>query len=402
LESHGAHRRRAGQSRQAEGPRPLAFCGADELFALAENRIALLRRARPINGPAATEAWLAAYRRGQCREFGWRYSPTPDFGPLRRALAQAAERLLAGGAIGVLYAERAAELELEARLAERIGQADFHALARRRHAEGSGHEWLEARRLAPAWAALERPTPAELGPLQASDDPRSPDSLCNVLAREIGRRRLAFRVEVVPELASRAACGDGVIFVAAGQRLTAQQARRVTLHELLGHALPRLAARTQALGLLRVGSARSNDDEEGRALHIEAAHELLDLTRRRELGLRHAAAVAVAGGADAHECVAQLGQFGCDVAEAVVIYARIARGGGLCRELEYLPAWLRFAAARHTEPDLARWLARGRLSLAAARVLRAEGLHPGRAPSTFSTCHSEPTELPVASRDEGA
>jgi Domain of unknown function (DUF1704) len=339
---------------------------------------------------------LAAYRRGQRGAFAWRYPPAPDLGPLRRALAQAAERLLTAGPIGVLYAERAEELELEARLAERIGQADFHSLARGRHAEGRGREWLEARRLAVAWA-LERPPaggPAELDPLHASDDTRSPDSLCSVLAREIGRRRLALRVEVVPELASRAACADGVIFVAAGQRLTARQARRVTLHELLGHALPRLAARTHELGLLRVGSARSTDDEEGRALHIEAAHDLLDLTRRRELGLRHAAAVAVAGGADAHECVAQLGQFGCDVAEAVVIYARIARGGGLCRELEYLPACLRFATARDAEPELAPWLARGRLSLAAARVLKAEGLRPGRAPSTFSTCHSEPTELP--------
>jgi hypothetical protein len=72
----------------------------------------------------------------------------------------------------------------------------------------------------------------------------------------------------------------------------------------------------------------------------------------------------------------------------------VGRGGGLCRELEYLPAWLRFVAASETEPDVAAWLARGRLSLAAARVVEAEGIHPGRAPGTFSTCHWQPTGLP--------
>jgi Domain of unknown function (DUF1704) len=308
--------------------------------------------------------------------------------------------LLASGPIGVLYAERAVELELEAQLAERVGQTDFHALARRRHAPGQSHEWQEAERLALAWAALPPParqSSAPPEPLHASDDPRAPDSLCNVLAREIGRRRLPLRLELVPDLASRAACGDGVIFVGAGQRLTAAEARRVSVHELLGHALPRLEASTHPLGLLRVGSARSSDEEEGRALHIEAAHELLDVKRRRELGLRHSVAVAVAGGAEAHECIAHLGQFGCDTEEAVTIYARVARGGGLCRELAYLPAWVRFEAACKTQPAAAAWLAQGRLSLAAARVLIAEGLQPARTSGTFSACHLEATELPRSS-----
>jgi hypothetical protein len=351
----------------------------------------LLRRCRPTNGPAAIAAWLDVHRRGQCPPFDGRCAPPPDLTGLRLALEQAAERLAEFGPIGGLYAERARELELEARLAERIGQPGFDRLARLRHAEGRGPEWLEARRLASAWAALPA---AGLEARHASDDRDCPDSLLRVLAREIGRRRLPLRIEITAGLASRAACGDGVIFVSTGYWLSVGEARRVTAHEIVGHALPRLAARGHELGLLRVGSARSNDAEEGRAIHIEAAHGLLDDSRRRELGLRHTAALAVAGGADASECVARLRQFGCDVEEAITIYARVARGGGLCRELEYLPAWLRFVATSETEPEIAAWLARGRLSLAAARVLHAQGIHPGRAPGTFSTCHWQPTELP--------
>jgi hypothetical protein len=377
LKSDRTHGRSTGQSRQTAGRRPLAFHEADALFTLAENQIALLRRCRPENARAVLHTWLAAHRRGQRHAIEWRYRPCPDFGPLRRALAQVEESSVEAGPLGALYAARAAELALEARLAEAIGGAAFHELARRRHAEGGGRDWQEGRRLAAAWAMLPAPSPdsrAAREPLFASDDPRSPESLWSTLAREIGQRRLPLRLEVVPELASRAACGDGVIFVGTGHRLSAREARRVALHELLGHAQPRLEARTHELGLLRAGSARSCDDEEGRALHIEAAHELLDRARRRELGLRHMAALAVAGGADAQECLARLGQFGCGAEEAFAIYARVARGGGLCRELEYLPAWLRFAAASEKEPALAAWLARGRLSLAAARVLMAEGL----------------------------
>ena len=109
----------------------------------------------------------------------------------------------------------------------------------------------------------------------------------------------------------------------------------------------------------------------------------LDAERRRELGLRHLTALAVARGADAHECARELALHGCEPARAVALYARSARGasagdarGGLCRELEYLPAWLRVSGAFSVDPALEAWLAHGRWSLEAAREL---GAHP----STF-------------------
>jgi uncharacterized protein DUF1704 len=391
----GTHRRKSGQSKQTARPRPLGIVEADLLFPLAERRIALLARCRPTNLPVAIASFLAAYRKGERPLLAVRHGAPPELDGLRRELDRAARQLDGLGPIAALYSARAVELELEARLAERVGHADFAGLARQRHRVGTSPEWEQARERARQWATL--PAAEQPGPRYASDDRRAAESLLNVLERELGRRRLAVRVEVVRELSSRAACGDGVIFLRAGELLSVKEARRIAAHELLGHALPRVLARRHELGLLHVGSARSSDDEEGRALHIEALDDLLDDTRRRELGLRHAAALAVAGGASASECVEQLGQLGCDVEQALAIYARVARGGGLCRELEYLPAWFRFTAASEQEPELAAWLALGRLSLDAARVLRAQGFHPGRTDFTFSTCQWQPAELPRCS-----
>jgi hypothetical protein len=220
VDSDGTHRKKAAQSKSIPGecirhvgplvppaPRP-PFRQADALISLAENQIDLLRRCQPRNEAAAAAAWLAARRRGERRELALRHAPPPALGSLRAALERAAEQLAGAGAIGRLYAERASELELEARLAEHIGQPGFARLARLRHAEGAGPEWQVARRRARGFCEL--PAGAAHEPLHAAHDRRCPDSLANVLAREIGRRRLPLRLELVPALASVAACGDGV------------------------------------------------------------------------------------------------------------------------------------------------------------------------------------------------
>ncbi|HWO13379.1 MAG TPA: tyrosine/phenylalanine carboxypeptidase domain-containing protein, partial [Polyangiaceae bacterium] len=310
MDGGGAHRWRKGESNQRAPAGPLTFAAADELFGRAERRIALLARVRPDNLRAASAVWAAALRRGARAAPTWRYAPAPDLADLRRALAIAARVLPAVGALGRLYALRAEELELEARLAENVGSPAFAELARLRHPERRGQEHDRAGELATAWATL---VASEPGPRHRSDDRRHPESLVSLLSREIARLRLPLRLELRPDMQSRAACGDGVVFVCTGVSLRASEARRIAAHELLGHALPRLAARSHPLGLLRVGCARSSDDEEGRALHIEERSGLLDEGRRRELAWRHLAALWVAGGADAHDCVDRLRQFGCEL-----------------------------------------------------------------------------------------
>jgi hypothetical protein len=374
VDSYGTHRRGDGQSSGAEVGEPLGFRSLDALFLLAENQIALLRRCQPANGPAELARWSAAFARGQAAGFAWKYAPAPNLGRLKAGLERVERACQRGPVLDGLYAERARELRLDAELAERIGTAEFHALARRRQAALPAPRWAAARALARHWAEAFCPPPATS--TYASDDRSCAHSLLTLLTREIGQRRLPVRVEVVSSLASRAASGDGIVFIQADVWLSRAQAERIALHEVLGHALPRVRARWQSCGLFRVGSAGAGDDEEGRALAIEERLQLLDAERRRELGLRHLAALAVAEGADASECVRLLLGLGCALSAAASVYARVARGGGLCRELVYLPAWLNFKALIGLEPDLERWLEHGRISLVAARTLREAGIMP--------------------------
>lgn len=353
---------------------PLGFVELDRLFSRAEAQIDLLRRCEPENGPAALERWLQAFRRGQDSGFAWRHAQPPTLEPLRRALGQVQSRLLGNGPMAELYAQRAGELGLEAELAEAVGSPRFFPLARRRYPAGTASESAAARHLAEGWARLS--SMPEPGPRHRSDDRREPESLVNLLTRKLEERRLPVRVEIKSALGSRAATGDGIIFVRAGELLHEREARRIAAHEILGHALPRVHARAQQVGLYRVGSAGAGADEEGRALHIEQRLELLDTERRIELGRRHLAALAVADGAAATECVRLLLGCGATPAAASSTYARVARGGGLCRELVYLPAWLRVQSALALDPELERWLSHGRLSIAAARTLRELGLTP--------------------------
>ncbi len=302
------------------------------------------------------------------------YAPAPDFSALRSELDVAARELSGGDELCVLYAERAVELEGLAALVEALGTPSFARLAARHFTAGTAGEAECARTRADEWSR------AGHGPaLEAavrSDDRAHPDSLVNQLSRHIGRLRLPVGIRVVDELASKAAIGDGVILVRAGVALGAGEAQRIALHELHGHMLPRLAARAQPLGLYRVGSAGSGADEEGRALLIEERAGLMQQSRRFELGLRHLAALAVRSGVEAFDVVRELHSFGCPLPEAVAIYTRVARGGGLCRELTYVPGWQRARDAFAEEPELERWLEHGRISIAAARRLRALGDAP--------------------------
>ena len=88
----------------------------------------------------------------------------------------------------------------------------------------------------------------------------------------------------------------------------------------------------------------------GRLVLLEQRFGDLQGQRQRELGLRHVTALAVAAGAGATDCVRTLAGFGCAPEEAARLFIRCARGSapagrGLCRELEYLPAWLRVSSA---------------------------------------------------------
>jgi hypothetical protein len=338
----------------------------DRFFAYAERRIALLDRCRPLNILRETERVIEAWEKGSAAIPEYHYAPVGNLGDLLEALESSAARLASAGPVGGLYAVRALELAREARLVESLGQDSFRARARERFPVDRSAHGVSADESARFWAGsnvagVQRDVP--------SDDDRDPESLLSALRALVGSRKLAIRICMTSELACAAAAGDGVIWVQRGLRHRPSSARRIALHEVLGHAEPRLRARSERIGLFAVGAAGGSEDEEGRALLIEERHGLFDDERRRELGVRHLAALAVSNGADWVEVVRLAVSFGLSTRQSVRIAGRVLRGGGLAREVIYLPAMERVGAVLRREPWLEAWLERGRIGVDAAALL---------------------------------
>lgn len=339
----------------------------DALFTTVEREIALLARCRPQNAETEQQRLLQAWRSGAPRAPRWSYAGRPDLASWRADLERALRGLSDSDPIQRLYAERTQELLLEMGVVEAIGTSRLGRLARERFELGTTADRERASALATDWA--ESPTPASCERV-SSDDVDDPRSLYRSMCRAVRELRLAFRVELSDRLSACAATGDGLILVARGRRLTENDARRIVVHEVEGHALPRHRAQQEAFGLFASGSRSGNDEQEGYALFLELRAGLLDDGRRIELALRHHAAVCVRLGADWVETVRRLLELGAELELAASIASRVHRAGGLAREIVYLPAFQRVSRAIAADSSTEDWLSRGRLSLEAIGVLR--------------------------------
>lgn len=342
------------------------------LFA-AERSIALVERCRPLDLPNETERLTAAWERGEELGPSFRYEHAPDLSGLSASLTEVAEHAKSDDPWDILYVERALELATEAELVAYVGTPELARVAARRFGTGDEAERREAEGWAREWASLPRTDVNERR--VRSDDPRDPDSLLCQMQRRVGEERLAFRV-LVRELMSGAATGDGAIVIKREGWYTARDGRRIVVHEVEGHALPRVRARSEPHGLFRIGTRGGSDDEEGRALLCEERAGEFEADRKREVGLRHLAALSVRDGADWVETVRLLRRLDASVPEAIGIASRVHRGGGLAREVVYLPALSRVRRAFARDPELETWLERGRISLSAAAILRELGEPP--------------------------
>jgi hypothetical protein len=200
----------------------------------------------------------------------------------------------------------------------------------------------------------------------------------------VGVRRAPFAVHVVDGMQALAATGERAVYVARGRKLSERAARRVALHEVDGHVLPRVRAES-AHPIFTLGTARGTDDQEGLALLYEERAGLLDGARRVELALRHLAATAMQDGADFPSTVRLLSTRRADlsVASAVRIATRAFRGSdgrasGLGRERVYLPALIRLRRHLDETPDDEALLASGQVAVAALSGLRLLAQVPGR------------------------
>lgn len=338
-----------------------------DLLLGAEQQIRLIDRARPLNLVSERERLLSALSRSERAKPELLYAPPPDLRQTRALLGELAQVLGSTGAIGNLYAARAEELEREARLAEALGTREFRELSRLRFDPDLLSAPAAVQRLLEGWlsAALDRSESERV----LSDDAGHPGSLLNILRQRIGGSRQAIRVEIRPGLATVAAAGNLVVWIRPGVPLPPHRAQRIALHELEAHVLPRCAGGRERLALFRTGARSCAEEEEGRGLLLEERAGLLDGERRRELALRHSAAAAVRQGATFTESVRLLLAGGAELAAALEMALRVARGGGLAREIVYLPAYLRVKSGFEDRPELERLFERGRVSLEAARVL---------------------------------
>ncbi|WP_438029411.1 tyrosine/phenylalanine carboxypeptidase domain-containing protein [Sorangium sp. So ce233] len=356
-------------ARAAEQPAPPAWVpDADRLLGAAARRIRVVGASTPVNLVEELARLAAAWGRSGAEVPRFTYAPAQDHSDVRRAMETAAERLAEQGELGAVYAGRARELAAEAAICEAAGGAGCWAAARLRYAARDAFD-EQADVLAAAWAEEEAGAAAREEARVRSDDARSPGSLVSRMRREIGARRLPLRV-VIADIAPLAATGDGVIQVARGRMLTRDDVERTVLHEIEGHAAPGVRAAALPLGIFAIGTANGGDDQEGWALARERAAGYLVGARRSELGLRHLAARSVERGAGFVETARLLEARGArSTADALRIAARVHRGGGLAREVVYLPALLRVEALLLAQPALGQVLASGRVSVSAAASL---------------------------------
>ncbi|HMA93789.1 MAG TPA: tyrosine/phenylalanine carboxypeptidase domain-containing protein [Polyangiaceae bacterium] len=334
---------------------------AIQLLLRAEAEIALLERTRPVGLAHETARLLAAWRAGRHESPRLRYARSPELGQLLRALGILADQAEVQFADGAWVADRARELMLEARLVESIGRTRFIALACQRHVvprhvdavvlEAEARQWIE-----------QGADSIDNGPRFLSEDRAVPESLWSVTSRRMGALGVRARLRADPDLVSIAACGEDLIVIRAGAWLTERAAQRIAEHETVGHLLPRVACRNRS-DILRCGCARATDDEEGRALLIEERQGLMDSSRRAELGVRHLACAYMRRGATFVDAVRCLLELGAPLETAIRAMLRAVRGGGLGRELVYLPSMQRLRIAFSEAPELEQWFRLGRASL---------------------------------------
>jgi hypothetical protein len=358
-------------------PLPRWLAAIERLIVRAAREVQPLAAMTPEDARSERERLTAEVRTGRHAVPRWTYVRR-DHEALRRAL-DTADRILereGGRPLDPLYRARVQELSLEAALCEAAGTSDVGRLASARYSEPRAEVAKAASALCAAWLGEPPAGPkAAEPPAIPSDDP-DPRSLLSRMREAVGRLRLPFSVFAAPALASLAATGESSIFVAAGRYVGEEDTARTVLHEVEGHARPRACSSRSALALLRAGTARGVDDQEGRALVLEERAGYFGPRRRRQLAARHRAVEAMRDGASFGEVARQLvREYGVDAADAVVVAERAFRGGdgvrpGLGRERIYLESFVRVRGHLDDHPNDEAVLACGQIAVDAIDALR--------------------------------
>lgn len=358
--------------RAAVGACSELFVEAEQFLLQAEDNISLLDAFAPLNFEAERTRieGLLARSAVSLPRFEYRRERQRAVQLALRQIASARELLALAGdkhLLSVLLSERADELHVESRLVAARGTEQVSALGAERYVF-SEREIACGAELAETWFE------EALSLLEAEQSTtKERVTLASVLVNRSRRAGYSFRI-VEREMPSIAAVGGDCLYVRKNASVAPHIAERVWVHEVGAHLLPRLSAK-QLGPPFRVGSASSNEDEEGRAILFEERSGLLGSARKLELSLRFKIALAARSSTSqastlAHELVKR-GAAPPQVAEAL---CRASRGGGLAREVSYLAGFLRVKEALEQEPKIEVWMGRGRISVSAARRLQCADL----------------------------
>lgn len=343
---------------------------AEKTLREASQRVRMIAATTPVDLAAHLHQLQHKWQSGQQTSPPFTYPPRQEHSEIISHLERLAEALPHEGPLGLMYAHRASEIAIEAAVCSSVGTPALRRFARQRFcrrdhfdeaADALAHDWLDK----PLSTTSENADPAIV-----SDDPRDPRSLLVRLREEMGKQKIPFRVVVARDSSALAATGDAFVQIAQNRKMTVEDVERTVLHEIEGHVLPRVRANAQYLGIFALGTRYGVDDQEGRALFIERRAGFLRQRRRRELAFRHIAARMLEDDADFVEIARKLLERGAELQDALRMTARICRGGGLGREVVYLPALLRVEAALMEDPTLDEVLRAGRVAIEATEVLR--------------------------------
>jgi len=344
----------------------------ERLVLAAAREVRMLAVLTPLDARQERERLVADLRAGRRAIPRWTYIRN-EHHDLRRALA-AAERALADeppAGVAALYLARVRELVLEAALCATAGTTELARVAAQRFA--GGMESRAASELCARWLAEAAP-PRETTVFES--DAATPYSLLSLMRAAVGKAGLPFQVVPAPSLAPLAATGERAIYVATGRQVTQEDAARTVLHEIEGHARPRVRALCARCPLFRVGTARGADEQEGRALLLEERAGWLGPSRRRQLAARHRAVEAMHDGASFADVAFTLARVhGLDESEAIVAAERAFRGGdgsrpGLGRERVYLESFVRVSEHLARRPNDEQVLSCGQVAVDAVEELR--------------------------------
>ena len=332
-------------------------------------RIGLIAKATPVNVETELLRLTLLANRGEYQHPAFEYSDASNT-DLTRKLAEIASAISPNDAMLDQLRLRADELVCESELAAAVGTPRFGELADARY-ECEASAMNEARALAAEWLEL---SPNETGPTFRTDS-AAPESLLSQLSAAVREQSPYHRVVTRAGMSALAATGDECVYVAKDRWLSAVSARRVVVHEVFGHVVPRVRAVTNRDELGKLGTFQGEDTQEGYALLCEERSDVLRDNRKRELAERHLTCSWMSDGMTFPDIVRALVVEHGSLPECAVRAAiRAFRGSlgttkGLGRERVYLPYYLQVRAHLHARPQDELRLTSGQRSIAALAEL---------------------------------